>query len=145
MKAARIHRFGPPDVIVIDDLPCPTPGAGEVLVRLSHAGVGPWDAWIREGRSVVKPTLPLTLGSDLSGIVEAVGSGVTTVKPGDPVYGVTNPEFIGAYAQFAVAKAHMITRKPASLSFPQAASAPVVAVKPGSSPAARIQKIAEPR
>lgn len=128
MKAARIHHFGPPDVIVIDDLPCPTPGAGEVLVRLVNAGVGPWDAWIREGKSVVTPSLPLTLGSDLSGIIEAIGPGVTTVQPGDQIYGVTNREFIGAYAQFALAKATMIARKPASLGFPEAASAPVVAV-----------------
>lgn len=128
MKAARVHHFGPPDVIVIDDLPCPNPSAGEVLLRVSHAGVGPWDAWIREGRSVVTPALPLTLGSDLAGIVEAIGAGVVTVKPGDAVYGATNPEFIGAYAQFAVANANMLARKPASLSFAEAASAPVVAV-----------------
>ena len=44
MKAARIHRFGPPDVIVIDDVPKPRPGPGEVLVRVAAAGVGPWDA-----------------------------------------------------------------------------------------------------
>ncbi len=128
MKAARIHHFGPPDVIVIDDLSCPSPSAEEVLVRVSHAGVGPWDAWIREGSSVVRPALPLTLGSDLSGIVEAVGAGVVTVKPGDAVYGATNPEFIGAYAQFASANVTMIASKPASLSFAEAASAPVVAV-----------------
>ncbi len=128
MRAARIHRFGPPDVIVIDDLPCPSPAAGEVLVRVSHAGVGPWDAWIREGHSVVKPSLPLTLGSDLSGVVESVGSGVATVQPGDRVYGVTNPEFVGAYAQFALAGADRIARMPASLTCAEAASAPVVAV-----------------
>jgi NADPH:quinone reductase-like Zn-dependent oxidoreductase len=128
MKAARIHRFGPTDVIVIDDLPPPTPSAGEVRVRLANAGVGPWDALIREGKSVVKAPLPLTLGSDLSGIVEATGPGVTAFRPGDKIYGVTNPEFIGAYAQFALAKANMIARKPESLSFREAASVPVVAV-----------------
>lgn len=128
MNAARIHRFGPPDVIVIDDVPRPDPAAGEVLLRLSHAGVGPWDAWIREGKSVVKPALPLTLGSDLSGIVEVVGRNVTNVRVGDEVYGVTNPDFVGAYAQYAIAKANMIGRKPRSLSFAEAASAPVVAV-----------------
>ena len=128
MKAARIHSFGPPDVIVIDDLPCPDPGIGEVLLRLRHAGVGPWDAWIREGRSVVKPALPFTLGSDLSGIIEDVGSGVTNFRPGDEIYGVTNAQFVGAYAQYAIAKANMIGRKPRSLSFAEAASAPVVAV-----------------
>ncbi len=128
MKAARIHRFGPPDVIEIEDVVCPVPGSGEALVRVAHAGVGPWDAWIRQGSSVVKPSLPLTLGSDLSGTVEAVASDVSAVQPGDEVYGVTNPEFVGAYAQFALAKANMISRKPGSLTFRQAASAPVVAV-----------------
>jgi NADPH:quinone reductase-like Zn-dependent oxidoreductase len=128
MKAARIHRFGSPDVIVIDDLPRPTPGGGQVPVRVASAGVGPWDALIREGKSVVNSPLPLILGSDLSGVIEAVGAGVTEFKPGDEVYGVTNPEFIGAYADFALASAKMIARKPASLTFSEAASVPVVVV-----------------
>ncbi len=128
MKSARIHRFGPPEVIVIDDVPCPVPGAGEVLVRVSHAGVGPWDALIREHKSVVQAALPITLGSDLSGMVAATGPDVTQFQPGDRVYGVTNPEFVGAHAEFAVARANMIACKPESLSFSQAASAPVVAV-----------------
>jgi NADPH:quinone reductase-like Zn-dependent oxidoreductase len=76
MKAARIHRFGPPDVIEVEDIPRPSPAPGEVLVRVAAAGVGPWDALIRGGKSKVSPPPPLTLGSDLSGVVEAVGSGV---------------------------------------------------------------------
>ncbi len=128
MRAARIHRFGGPEVIVLDELARPQPGPGEVLVRVASAGVGPWDAWIRDGKSVVKPSLPLTLGSDLSGIIEEANSVVTAFQRGDQVYGVTNPEFIGSYAQFAWAKANMIARKPTSLSFRDAASAPVVAV-----------------
>jgi len=128
MKAARIHRFGPPDVIVIDDVPCPQPAEGEVLVRVSHAGVGPWDGLIREEKSVVQSALPITLGSDLSGTIAALGPGVANFRTGDRVYGVTNPEFIGAYAEFAPARANMIARKPESLSFAQAASAPVIAV-----------------
>lgn len=128
MKAARIHRFGPPEVIVINDVPRPTAGAGEVLVRVASAGVGPWDALIREGRSVVKATLPLTLGSDFSGVVEAVSSGIRHLNHGDEVYGVTNPEFVGAYAEYAVASAGMVARKPKPLSLNEAASVPVVAV-----------------
>jgi NADPH:quinone reductase-like Zn-dependent oxidoreductase len=92
------------------------------------AGVGPWDALVREQKSLVNSALPITLGSDLAGIVEAVGSRVTEFKPEDKVYGATNPEFIGAYAEFALAKANMIARKPESLNFIEAASAPVVAV-----------------
>ncbi len=131
MKAARIHRFGPPAVIVVDDLPRPSPGADQVSVRVASAGVGPWDALIRENKSVVNALLPLILGSDLSGVVEAVGLGVTQFQPGDEIYGVTNPQFIGAYAELALASANMIARKPASLSFHEAASAPVVAVTAG--------------
>lgn len=128
MKAARIHRFGPPDVIVVEDIPRPSPATGEVLVRVAAAGVGPWDAIIREGRSKVSPQPPLTLGSDLSGVVEAVGAGVSQFKRGDEVYGVTNPEFVGANAEFAVASANMVAAKPQRLSSLEAASIPVVAV-----------------
>jgi NADPH:quinone reductase-like Zn-dependent oxidoreductase len=95
MKAARIHRFGPPDVITIDDLPRPVPKDGEVLVQVACAGGGPWDAWIREHKSVVVVSLPLTLGSDISGIVQEIGPGVSRFAVGDRVYGVTNPLFIG--------------------------------------------------
>ena len=94
----------------------------------ASAGVAPWDALIRENKSVVDAPLPLILGSDLSGVVEAVGPGVTQFQPGDEIYGVTDPQFIGAYAELALASANMIARKPASLSFCDAASAPVVAV-----------------
>lgn len=128
MKAARIHRFGPPEVIVLDDLDKPAPDRDEVLIRVAAAGVGPWDALIREHKSVVNVSLPLTLGSDLSGIVEAAGVNVHHFKPGDKVYGVTNPQFIGAYAEYAPACATMIAKKPERLSFQEAASAPVVAV-----------------
>ena len=128
MKAARIHRYGSPDVIVLDDVEVPDPGEGEVLVRIGAAGVGPWDAWIRSGKSVLPQPLPLTLGSDLSGVVEAVGAGVTEVVPGDAVFGVTNEAFVGAYAGLAVARASMIARKPQRLSDLAAAAVPVIAV-----------------
>jgi NADPH:quinone reductase-like Zn-dependent oxidoreductase len=128
MKAVRIHRFGPPDVIIIEDVPKPEPGDGEILVHVGAAGVGPWDALIREGKSEVSPQPPLTLGSDLSGIVEAVGPGVTGFNRGDEVYGLTNPQFCGAYTEYALAQSSMVARKPARLSHVEAASVPVVAV-----------------
>ncbi len=128
MKAARIHEFGPPSVIVIDEVPRPTPGRGEVLVRVKAAGVGPWDALIREGKSVVETPLPLIPGSDLAGVVEKAGEDVATFQPGDEIYGVTNKDFCGAYAEYALASAGMIARKPRGLSFVEAASVPVVAV-----------------
>src|SRR5215468_12004702 len=107
MKAARIRRFGAPDVVVVEEVPRPAPAAGEVLVRVAASGVGPWDALIREGKSKVSPQPPLTLGSDFAGVVEAVGPGVSQFTSGDEVYGVTNPQFVGANAEYAIASASM--------------------------------------
>ena len=128
MKAVRIHRFGPPEVISLDDLPKPEPGRGEVVVRVKAAGIGPWDALIRSGKSVLQQSLPLILGSDLSGEVDSVGAGVAKLKVGDEVFGVTNERFTGAYAEYAVAKAGMLAPKPKCLNYTHAASIPVVAV-----------------
>src|SRR5690242_6494204 len=128
MKAARIDRFGGPDVVEVQDVPVPSPGAGEVQVRVAAAGMAPWDAIIREGKSKVSPPPPLTLGSDLAGKVERVGPSVTEFRADDVVYGVTNPQFVGAHAEYAICKAGMIALKPAKLSALEAASAPVIAV-----------------
>lgn len=128
MKVARIHNFGGPEVIVVEDVPIPVAGPGEVLVRVAATGVGPWDALIREGKSEVSPPPPLTLGSDLSGVIEAVGPGVTEFKNGDEIYGVTNPQFCGANAEYALAFANMIALKPLGMTGIEAASIPVVAV-----------------
>jgi threonine dehydrogenase-like Zn-dependent dehydrogenase len=73
MKSARISQFGSLDVITIAETECPAPGPGQVLVRVKAAGVGPWDALVREGKTGISQSLPLTLGSDISGIIEAVG------------------------------------------------------------------------
>ncbi len=128
MKAGRIHHFGPPNAILIDEIPRPTPQEGELVVQVAVAGVGPWDALIREGKSVVQLSLPIILGSDLAGTVDTVGTGVIGFKPGDKVFGVTNKQFCGAYAEYAVASAQMVAAMPGSLSFVEAASVPVVAV-----------------
>jgi NADPH:quinone reductase-like Zn-dependent oxidoreductase len=128
MKAVRIERFGGPEVVEVLDVPVPSPGAGEVLVRVAAAGVAPWDAIIREGKSKVSPPPPLTLGSDLAGKAERIGPSVTEFRTGDFVYGVTNPQFVGAQAECAVCQAGMIALKPHGLSELDAASAPVIAV-----------------
>jgi NADPH:quinone reductase-like Zn-dependent oxidoreductase len=127
MRASRIHAFGQPDVIVIDEVAVPTPGAGEVLVKVHAAGVGPWDSWIRTGNSALPQPLPLTLGSDLSGVITELCDGVIDFAVGDEVYGVTNPQFTGACAEYTVASAGMIARKPRSVTHVEAASVPVVA------------------
>src|ERR1043166_6629488 len=111
MKAARVLRFGPPGVIVNDDLPRPEPAAGQLLVRVKAAGVGNWDALIREGKVQLQP-LPFTPGSELSGIVEGIGADVSEFKIGDEVYGATNDQFSGAYAEYALPFAGKMARKP---------------------------------
>lgn len=128
MMAWRVHQFGPPDIMRLEEVARPAPGPGEVLVRVEAAGVGPWDGWIRAGKSALPQPLPLTLGSDLSGEIAALGDGVLGWRAGDAVYGVTNPRFIGAYAEYAVASAGMVSRKPQSLNHVKAASVPVIAV-----------------
>jgi NADPH:quinone reductase-like Zn-dependent oxidoreductase len=128
MMAWRVHEFGPPDVLPFERIPRPTPGAGEVLVKVEAAGVGPWDALLRAGNGGLPLPLPFTPGSDLSGDIAAVGPGVSGLRAGDRVYGSTNPQFIGAYAEYAVASAAMVARKPASLTYIEAAAVPVVAV-----------------
>ncbi len=127
MKANRIHVFGGPEVILFEDVLRPTPGIGEVLVRVHAAGVGPWDAWVRAGRSVLPQPLPLTLGADLAGTVEATGSRDSPFSVGDEVFGVTNPRFTGAYAQYALAFTRMLAHKPRR-DFIESAAVPVVAV-----------------
>jgi NADPH:quinone reductase-like Zn-dependent oxidoreductase len=128
MKANRIHVFGGPEVIRLEDVPRPTPGTGEVLIRVHAAGVGPWDAWVRAGHSALPQPLPLTLGADVAGTVEAVGSHDGPFSVGDEVFGVTNPRFTGAYAQYVVAATPMLARKPRHRDFLECAAVPVVAV-----------------
>jgi NADPH:quinone reductase-like Zn-dependent oxidoreductase len=127
MRAVCVHQFGGLDAIVYEEVPLPVPAERQVLVRVNAAGVGPWDAWVREGKSAIPQPLPLILGSDLSGIIEEVGPSVTSFQPGDDIFGVTNSRFTGAYAEYALADSAMIARKPGRLSYVEAASVPVVA------------------
>jgi NADPH:quinone reductase-like Zn-dependent oxidoreductase len=127
MKAARVLRFGPPNVIRNDDLPRPEPGSGQLLVRVKAAGVGHWDALVRQGK-LPNESLPLILGYELSGIVEGLGAEVSGFKTGDEVYGATNEQLTGGYAEYAVPSAERMAQKPKTLSFIEAASAPIVTV-----------------
>ena len=127
MQAIRVHHFGNIDSLVADNVPRPAPGEGEVLLRVKAAGVGPWDALVRSGRSVLPQPLPLTLGSDVSGIVEQVGTGVSQFQAGDAIFGATNARFTGGYAEYALAAATKLAKMPRRLGFIEAASVPVVA------------------
>jgi NADPH:quinone reductase-like Zn-dependent oxidoreductase len=128
MMAWRVHEFGPPEVMKFERVQRPEPGPGEVLVKVEAAGVGPWDGWIRAGKSALPQPLPLILGSDIAGEIVAMGSDVAELRVGQKVYGVTNPQFVGAYAEYAVASAGMVSTKPTALTHVEAASLPVVSV-----------------
>jgi NADPH:quinone reductase-like Zn-dependent oxidoreductase len=127
VQAIRVHHFGDLDSLVVEDVPRPAPGEGEVLLQVKAAGVGPWDALVRSGRSVLPQPLPLTPGSDVSGLVEQVGAGVSQFHAGEAVFGATNARFTGGYAEYAVAAATKLAKIPPRLGFIEAASVPVVA------------------
>jgi len=126
--AMRVHAFGGPEAMSLETVEIAPPGEGEILVRVSAAGVGPWDTWVRGGKSVLPQPLPLTPGSDVAGTVEKVGPGVGRFAVGDEVYGTTNTQFTNGYASYAICMARMMAKKPKSLSFVEAAGVPVVSV-----------------
>lgn len=117
MKAIRVHQFGGPEVLKLDEIPTPKPAAGQVLVRVHAAGVNPYDTYMRSGTYPIKPPLPYTPGSDAAGSIEAVGEGVKNVKAGDRVY--TARTVSGAYAEYAVALEEQVHPLPQKISFAQ--------------------------
>lgn len=119
MKAIRVHQFGGPDVLKLEDVPTPKPRPGQVLLRIHAVGVNPYDTYMRTGGYAVKPQLPYTPGSDAAGVVEAVASGVTKVKPGDRIY--TSLNGTGAYAEYALAPEDDVHPLPRNISFEQGA------------------------
>lgn len=119
MKAIVAHEFGGPEMLKLEEVPKMSPGPGQVLIRVKAAGVNPVDTYIRSGTYARKPELPYTPGTDCGGIVEAVGQGVTRVKPGDRVY--TGGSISGTYAEFALAQALQVHPLPQKLSYAQGA------------------------
>jgi NADPH2:quinone reductase len=119
MKAIRVHKFGGPEVLKLEEAATPKPSAGEVLVRIHAAGVNPYDTYMRAGTYAVKPSLPYTPGSDGAGVVAAVGQGVKKVKEGDRVY--TARTITGAYAEYALALEEQVHPLPANVDFKQGA------------------------
>ncbi|HXT00862.1 MAG TPA: NADPH:quinone reductase [Elusimicrobiota bacterium] len=116
MKAVRVRSFGGPEVMRVEDVPAPEPGAGGVLVALKAVGVNPVDAYIRAGTYPRKPELPYTPGTDAAGVVEAGGGGF---KPGDRVYVYATD---GAYAEKIAAEPSRVFPLPSSLTFEQGAA-----------------------
>ncbi len=119
MRAIRVSQFGGPEVLKLEEVPTPTPAAGQVLVHVRAAGVNPYDTYMRAGTYAVKPQLPYTPGSDAAGVVESVGAGVTKVKAGDRVY--TAKTVSGAYAEYALALEEQVQLLPEEISFAQGA------------------------
>jgi NADPH:quinone reductase len=118
MKAAAVARFGPPSVLTLHKLPVPKPGPREVLIRLDTAGVGSWDASIRDGswRKPGPPRFPLVPGTDGAGIVVAKGARVRRFRLGDRVYAYEFGNRQGGfYAEFVVADADHVARVPKRL------------------------------
>ncbi len=120
MKAIRVHEFGGPEVMKLEEVPAPQPGPGQVVVRVHAAGVNPVEAYIRTGTYASKPNLPYTPGTDAGGVVAAVGSGVKRFKEGDRVY-TTGPSS-GTYAELALCNEAQLQPLPTNVSFEQGAA-----------------------
>ncbi|WP_194892188.1 NADP-dependent oxidoreductase [Catenulispora pinisilvae] len=131
MRAVVQDSFGGPEVLRVESVPRPEPLPTEVLVRVHAAGINPVDWKTREGTGMagVLGAPPFVLGWDVSGVVEAVGFGVTTLRVGDEVYGMPwFPRAAGGYGEYVTAPARQFARKPAAASHEQAAAVPLAAL-----------------
>ena len=124
MKAVKIHAFGGPEVLQLEEVARPVPAADEILLKVYASGVNPVDWFARAGANAAMRNmfaLPLTLGWDAAGVVEEVGRDVTGLQKGDAVYGVPNFPGQGSYTEYCAAKASQFALKPQSLGFIEAA------------------------
>jgi NADPH2:quinone reductase len=119
MKAIRVHNFGDPDVMKLEQVPDPVPGTGQVLIGVRAIGVNPVDTYIRAGKYGPRE-FPFTPGFDLAGVVEKVGDGVTCFKTGDRVY--ASRTVSGAYAEKAVVDQQNVYSLPEKITFAQGAA-----------------------
>jgi NADPH:quinone reductase len=120
MKAIRVHQFGGPEVLRLEDVPDPKPAAGQVVVRIRAAGVNPVEAYVRAGAYARLPSLPYTPGTDAGGTIESVGPNVSRFKAGDRVY--STAALTGAYAELALCDERAVFALPAVASFAQGAA-----------------------
>lgn len=119
MKAIVVREFGAPDVMKLEDIPAPVPGPGHVTIRVHAVGVNPVDTYIRAGAYARKPNLPYTPGTDVGGVIHAVGPEVTRLRVGDRVYAHA---VIGGYAEIALCEEWQAHPLPPNMSFPQGAA-----------------------
>jgi NADPH:quinone reductase-like Zn-dependent oxidoreductase len=130
MKAVRIHEYGGPEVLVYEDIPQPTTAPDEVLIKVFASGVNPVDWKIREGlrKGAFPSSLPLTLGWDVSGVIESVGAEVTEFKKGDQVYSRPDITRNGTYAEYVAVRASEVAFKPKTIDHITAAGVPLAAL-----------------
>jgi NADPH2:quinone reductase len=119
MKAIRVHQFGGPEVLKLEEVPTPQPGPGQILLRLHAIGVNPVDAYIRAGSFAFKPNLPYTPGADGAGVIEKIGDGVKQFKSGDRVY--VGGSLTGTYAEYALCEPAQVHPLPEKIAFSQGA------------------------
>ena len=124
MKAIRAHNFGGPEVLQLDTVDDPVPGAGEVVIDIKAAGVNPADTYMRGGAYAIVPELPYTPGGDAAGVVSATGDGVAGIKPGDRVLAGTALGFnmTGCYAEKVLRPATDVRILPDAVSFASGAA-----------------------
>lgn len=120
MRAIRVHEFGGPEVLRIEEVPELRPSRGQLVIRIHAVGVNPADTYMRTGTYTRKPALPYTPGTDAGGTVESVGSGVTRFKAGDRVYLAGSVS--GTYAEQALCEQHTVFPLPSNTSFAQGAA-----------------------
>jgi NADPH:quinone reductase-like Zn-dependent oxidoreductase len=127
MRAVMIDRYGGPEALRIGDVARPQPKAGEILVRVRSTGVNPVDWKIRRGdlRPLLPLAFPYVLGGEIAGEVEAIGNDVSQFQPGDEIYAMTSLVRGGGYAEYAAVPTSIAARKPAALSFDEAAAVPL--------------------
>ncbi len=119
MKAIRVSQYGGPEVLKLEEIPTPQPGQGQVLVRNHAVGINPVDTYLRSNTDNRGPKLPYTPGGDTGGVVEALGAGVASVKPGDRVY--VGGTVSGAYAELSLCNEAQVHRLPDNVGFGQGA------------------------
>jgi NADPH2:quinone reductase len=118
MKAIRVHKFGGPEVLQLDEVADPKPGPGQVLVRVRAAGVNPVDTYVRSGNYAQLPPLPYVPGGDAAGIVDGIGEGVRRFQRGDRVWTLRQP----GYAELGVCDAALVNPLPSAMTFGQGAA-----------------------
>ena len=123
MKAIRVHQFGDPSVMTLEEIPEPAPASGQMLVKIKAAGVNPVDTYIRAGTYGALPPLPYTPGADGAGVVEAISGEMREFAPGDRVYigGTVAGRAFGSYPQMALCTVDQVHRLPKEISFAQGA------------------------